>query len=423
MQDFTEELLDRTCVRGFTKTFRGKAVRPRSLARFKKSLFGYMVKTRKEGCNVQSKSLPTYLELKMAQEKLSDTQAALARQFQVHPKTVAGTLCRVADFAVEAQFRLLKALTSWLQESAPRLRFAAASLMYDEASQRLAVPMAPGANAILLVPGTLTADTVAVHEGGVGAAGDAGVAPRLAALRRRRQTHRVVTVEIFASRCFFQWWQGEGAAPRALEIILPPFGVASSAARSLWAVIRQHPLMQPVLEFKKALLDAAAENGGVGVDLEQTDNASGNDLFFAATTMVDNPDWAKDRQICLNHQSHHCLLTVVKDVFGTQLVGTLYTLTSFLRMGTYLLRCVLALKHFLAPAAGHFVVSESRIPESDQEFSRALKSYIMDNYSGQQGSRKVRRPRARVARSMEWGIRVWSATTPLQGAVMLSERS
>ena len=93
-------------------------------------------------------------------------------------------------------------------------------------------------------------------------------------------------------------------------------------------------------------------------------------------------------------------------------------------MGTYLLRCVLALKHFLAPAAGHFVVSESRIPESDQEFSRALKSYVMDNYSG--GGQDRAKYDAHVQELLAvWngGIRVRSATTPLQGAVMLSERS
>ena len=117
----------------------------------------------------------------------------------------------------------------------------------------------------------------------------------------------------------FQWAQRGEAKVRAMEIVVPPVAVASSSAKSLWSALREHPLTQPTMRFKTALLDVAvATPGGLGFDIDQTDNASGNELYFAAACAKDNPSWVKDRVLCLNHQNHHCVMTVVTGVLGSR---------------------------------------------------------------------------------------------------------
>ena len=54
--------------------------------------------------------------------------------------------------------------------------------------------------------------------------------------------------------------------------------------------------MEPIRTFKD--VDQAADSGGVPVDFGNTDNASGNDLYFAACENADmkaHPKWIKAR--------------------------------------------------------------------------------------------------------------------------------
>ena len=154
-----------------------------------------------------------------------------------------------------------------------------------------------------------------------------------APLGHKKLLQKQATLDIMASRMFSQWQEQEGRL-RAFEISIPPLPVPTTSARSLWGVLRQHPLLEGARRFKQALLDAAAEAGSLALDFDQTDAASGNDLYFAACCKVDSPAWVKDRVLCMSHQNHHSLMTIVHAVSGVPLVGSLYTMASILRMGT-----------------------------------------------------------------------------------------
>ena len=123
-------------------------------------------------------------------------------------------------------------------------------------------------------------------------------------------------------------------------------------------------------------------------DMEQTDNASGNDLYFAGTCQVDSADWVKDRVLCLSHQNHHCGMALVHTVVGVPVVSQLYTIASFLRMGTYMLRCVMALRRFLAREEHLQVVSGASssvsvgVHDVDKACVETATDYLVANYEG-----------------------------------------
>ena len=128
---------------------------------------------------------------------------------------------------------------------------------------------------------------------------------------------------------------------------------------------------------KNALLNWAAECTGIAVDVDQTDNASGNDLFFAAHCFKDPSSWCKGRILCLNHQNHLGMMQLFNGVFDQKLIGTLYTICAFLNMGAHMLRLILALDRFL-DVPGR-VVRVVGVPPTaaDDAFTSELQSYLL----------------------------------------------
>ena len=298
--------------------------------------------------------LPVPMQIKMAASTLSDSVRSMARRFEVDKRSVPRMLACVAEFQVVSQVQLVTQLTHWLESAKPKIEFAAASLMFDETGQQMKI----------LMP-----------------AGGSEVRPAASASRR---LPKIAKVEICAGRNFYQWLECDSSRLRAFELVMPPLAVPTTSAKALWAALRGHPLTQPVMRFKRALLDRAVESGGQAFDLSCTDAASGNDLLFAAECIVDDPRWAKDRILCMNHQNHHTMMVLVHAVVGIALVSALYTMSSFLRMGTYLLRCVLALRMFLRQPGRLNVVGATAMPAdpTDGHVASSLIDYLVTNFEG-----------------------------------------
>ena len=86
----------------------------------------------------------------------------------------------------------------------------------------------------------------------------------------------------------------------------------------------------------------------------------------------------RDRVLCFSHQNHHCLVAVLTCVFTLGLASQLYTLASFLSMGTHLTRLVWNLpQYFREP--GRVVVVQGRAPSEDVQFVETIKSYLLSN--------------------------------------------
>ena len=363
---FCDLVVDRTVVRARVHTLKKGKWGRKGGRLLRGRLKELSARSQKSSAGELRHKVPVPLQLKVAMHKLSDTDSSIATRFQIHPRTVPRIVEVVAHCQLECQAKLMEQLTRWLGDSKPKLRFAAASTMFDETGQKLKVCV-PG--------GGLGTDVSSIVPLDAATAGSSG---------NRKLLQKHATIDIMASRMFFQW-QEEVGRLRAFEITVPPLPVPRTNARSLWGVLRQHPILQTTLRFKRALLDAAAEGGGLALDFDQTDAASGNDLYFAATCMTDNPLWVKEQVLCMSHQNHHSLMTIVHAVSGVPLVGSLYTMASFLRMGTYMLRCVLALRGFLALPGRVMVenasmVSAARVGQ-EKQYSQELTDYVLANSS------------------------------------------
>jgi len=155
----------------------------------------------------------------------------------------------------------------------------------------------------------------------------------------------------------------------------------------LWSALRHHKAVAAIQKFKHALLNRTAASGGLPFDLNQSDNASGNDLYHAATCLKDPATWIKDQQICMNHQTQHSIIIFVVVTFGMQVVSALYTIVAFISMGTHLVRCLLALPGLLS-TPGAVTVIDGAPSDADKLFATELIDYMVTNREGTDSVRK-----------------------------------
>ena len=163
-----------------------------------------------------------------------------------------------------------------------------------------------------------------------------------------------------------------------------------------------------MVQFKRVLLSQTLASGGVAIDLDQNDDASGNDLYFAACCGVES--WIKANRICFNHKNNHVQVALVTGVFGVGIVSKLAVASSLLRMGTYLLRCVLKVEGFLVQD-GVVSLVEGPAPEADVKYREALVSFIVTNYKG---SMKARQEFSAMAEAL---FKDWNGGCHLDGNI------
>ena len=157
-----------------------------------------------------------------------------------------------ASFAFEADLKLLTNISAWLKERRPVLDLAVSLLCYDETSHKLRLPC--------------TSKTFG-----------------------KVDAQRAQTLEICVSEYVFHWIEKDVNRPYVFQFIFPSEAIPSCSAQNLWNRFRRLKCLEPVVEFHHTLLERASNSGGLAVDIDSVDGASGNDLLHAALSTAD-PD-------------------------------------------------------------------------------------------------------------------------------------
>ena len=178
----------------------------------------------------------------------------------------------------------------------------------------------------------------------------------------------------------FEWWiKGEERA-RAMSLILPPFNIPSSSARALWGRWHSKPMGQ-MNNFHRALLRTAQNSGGLAVHFHNCDDASSNDLFFAAEHSSEPDAWIRDRGYCGNHNTQHTVQWLVTTVFTMTFISTLFRTTTFLAMGTHIYRFVLHVPAFVQQPDR--VVFKTGIPSPEETtYAATIQDPVGDKFGG-----------------------------------------
>ena len=290
--------------------------------------------------------VPARLGLKIASSDFANRggMAGVARCFQVSRHTVRDQTKASTMLLLSMQSLVIDSIIKDLSgPDRPRLLYAMCNLMHDGSSHRMQSSMD------VTLPPRRKRPAIA-DAGPVAAIADAAridaasVEPRLPRKKKRRFTN---TLEIQVAKMRFQWLSERDPRPVVFEPYIPPLDIPSGSAENLWSVLREHQFLKDILRLKSNLLSMACSSGGLAMDLDQTDAAAGVDRFFAATTMVDPPEWSKSHILCMNHQVQIVILSVFAGSIALKFIGTLWTICSFLKMGTYMLRMVMAFDNFL----------------------------------------------------------------------------
>ncbi len=197
----------------------------------------------------------------------------------------------------------------------------------------------------------------------------------VAAVSKARQIS--TTLAICVAKCKFQWYYDDpdDIRPRCFEPWIPPIVISSGSARNLWNVLRRHPFIIDILRFKNALLRRTIQCSGLCADIDQTDAASGVDLFYAATCKVDPVEYAKTRLVCMSHQHHIAMMLLFGGVLALQWIGTLFNIAMLLRMGTYMVRLVLHVPSFMDQS--RFIVEQGEPSQKDIDLVAELQEYLV----------------------------------------------
>ena len=150
------------------------------------------------------------------------------------------------------------------------------------------------------------------------------------------------SVSLMADRHLLQWKLKNRVRPYTFEIFMPPQKVASTSARCLWAARQGHPVRKGMLKMKAAMHRACHVAGGISMDVDQCDFASGNDLYGAAVSSVSEPWIARDQILCFSHQNNHSIVDAITSVIGLDTLSKLQTASSYFKMGYHLDRCASA---------------------------------------------------------------------------------
>ena len=83
----------------------------------------------------------------------------------------------------------------------------------------------------------------------------------------------------------------------------------------------------------------------------------------------------------MDHKAHHVLLSVVGACFDVLYVGSLFRLSVFLGMSTYMLRCALVLEQLLL-TPGTVIVVSGPIPSHNRIYAEQLIDFMVSTASG-----------------------------------------
>ena len=381
LAEFAADVLATTRVRGVAKMLkRGRRVaKQKDITRTKQGLLQLKAQTRASRVHVarhkhhQSKGVQLTLgqQLDIAHSPLHNSFDAMAQVYLSHRTTIARTLLVQGEFEITAQLKLMEKLEGWCTETEPDLELAAGADMYDETGQKL----------------SMVVKEIVDRTSGMPMIRDSGEAPgeQPSLIKARVRTVRS-TMDVQAARFVFQWKvRGDDSSHCCFEFISHPSTLASCSARNMWGALRSHPTMARYRSCKKALLDRASQTG-LSFDIDHGDDASGNDLYFAAACCSDNPKWIKDKVKCFNHQNHHCFITLIVAVVGMTVVSNLFSLAVYLSLGTYFLRCALALPHYLAKP-GIVKVEFGHVPPDDALYVDQLIAYLLLHFKGPPSAR------------------------------------
>ena len=366
--------------RGYGTAYRRRRGKQTAPAISKRANHGLKVACALAGNAAKSSALSVHDEMNIGRNaKLTAPLAVIADAHSISREALRATLLRQADFLVETQLRVIVQLTSWLREAEPDLQFAFSASMIDEAGQKMKFT---SAGSIPAVRGPRPAGLAAVCDQG----DPATIRPTEPKKKCGPKQAQVNTVtDVMAARFCFSWKEARpGAKLVALEFIPPPFKLASPGARNLWSVLRHHPTMEKLIDFKRALLQRAR----FGADVFHSDDASGNDLLHAADTADERSRghrWGIMRNLCLDHKAHHCLLVPVAGVFSLKYVSSLFRCSVFFGMSTYQLRCVFSLPTVLR-ADGRVQVTREPVPRSDRSYAEQLTDFLVSTSSGTSSS-------------------------------------
>ena len=124
--------------------------------------------------------------------------------------------------------------------------------------------------------------------------------------------------------------------------------------------------------FKRALLGCTTRSGGLAFSCQNADDASGMDLYDAACVLKDAPEGYIFGKIkCQSHQCQHVILTLFAGVIPMQSISGLQRVTSFVGLGSHLLRCNLAVTAYLSQP-GKVVIVTGEVQQEDLDFAKVV---------------------------------------------------
>ena len=210
--------------------------------------------------------------------------------------------------------------------------------------------------------------------------------PQTTASKPRQQVAKS-TIETQACRIMFEWCEGDPAENqiRSFEVVLPPVPMPSASAVSLWSCMQNHRAYVAVRRCKDAMRRCCIRPGSLAADFDHSDDASGNDLYYAGLLKRDYENYGgrlmKTRSLCLNHGAQQAVIDSISASSGLAFISGGWTPAVFLSMGTYWLRCIVSLPRLLRKP-GCVVSTTARVEAVDVAFATELIDYIIANHRG-----------------------------------------
>ena len=160
-----------------------------------------------------------------------------------------------------------------------------------------------------------------------------------------------------------------------LDLALPQLLVPSGSAPNLYHGLR-HPLLAPTFLALKMLEDRA----DISIELDETDNAYGNQRLFAYELGKTADKILKMRKPCSLHQNQ-LIEVLVLAVLGLNVLSRLYSLTILLHTGGYYLRMLQAISIVVKE---NVVIRDVAIhgppPPAAVAYAREIMKYLVCHY-------------------------------------------
>ena len=382
---FAEDVSARAKVRGVAKlrmhatAATGKA-RARRMSQFCKStvtrLQGFRQKAKASSSSKTKRDrIPDQMSVRIAASAFNNSGglSGVARTFECHRETVRRHAVVLASCQMEGRNRVMENIRKRVLDEDPDILYAICATMYDETGQVMNARVG-AARRRMAVAGksnrAIADESAALAEGAAAGALPTGATRSIAVANTMS-----VKQEVCVNKMWLQWLERGHRSPRNICITFPPATLPSTSARHLFAVLRGNPHVAAALKLKDAVLGRAAECTGLAVDVDHSDNASGNDLAYAAMCAVDPSEWTKLRILCMNHQNHLGMMGVFSGAFESKFCSGLYSICSYLRLGYHMLRLSLSVAPFLE-SPGTLCITHAQPSPSDDALVEEVLAYI-----------------------------------------------